>query len=561
MMRRWLLRGAVLLRCVCAAGSGPGAVAFASPSDCEASGSLTFAYFAVGMRTLTKARRSAVSAKRAHPAGRAQTLLLTDGRGVAFAKEEAGKCGGAGAFDAVIEIAAGANATAFSSMPEFVAFRTFVTAGKLESRHAPWTEKDNFNNKAVSDLRLAKIRSLEEALRRSRGSAAVVFLDADTVVCRPLLRYVCAMGDGGDVAFVKVPKEKNHAVLQLRETYGVTPDTPEANTGALFLRRTPKALSLLRYWGVRYEELRVADPPQLMDQVAFRAALHASRARWTAVPAAANCRGRDHQTRAHVPLACDGLASEVGSLLDRALQDRGSKFAKSDDPETSLKALRAAEAVIADLDGGRACDVLHTHEATDYRAPAPRPPGATKQSVCHWVDVPFAFETANARDVALAAARAALPACAELRRLPRHSGVDYGATPPGTLVAVLRDPVERVAAEFELCCVLNRGPREWCRLAVCEPGDKLGDYAERRGDAMLRALAPGEPCGDALRPPPNRADFRVVSSFAADFASLAVRGDDQQRAAYTKKELKRAVAATSLDYALVEAALRRHGPT
>ena len=41
--------------------------------DCEQSGTLTFAYFAVGQRTLTKARRSAVSAKRAH-AGRAQTL-------------------------------------------------------------------------------------------------------------------------------------------------------------------------------------------------------------------------------------------------------------------------------------------------------------------------------------------------------------------------------------------------------------------------------------------------------------------------------------------------------
>ena len=38
--------------------------------DCEQSGTLTFAYFAVGQRTLTKARRSAVSAKRAH-AGRA----------------------------------------------------------------------------------------------------------------------------------------------------------------------------------------------------------------------------------------------------------------------------------------------------------------------------------------------------------------------------------------------------------------------------------------------------------------------------------------------------------
>ncbi|KAH8049270.1 hypothetical protein JL720_15659 [Aureococcus anophagefferens] len=186
--------------------------------DCEQSGTLTFAYFAVGQRTLTKARRSAVSAKRAH-GGRAQTLLLTDRRGVAAATAEARACAASAAagpaFDDVVELAEAENATAFAAMPEFVAFRTFVP----------------------------------------------------------------------------VPAEKLHASPQLRRTYGVAPETPEANTGALFLRRTPKALSLLRYWGLRYGELRAADPPQLMDQVAFRAALHASRAKWLPVEERANCRG------------------------------------------------------------------------------------------------------------------------------------------------------------------------------------------------------------------------------------------------------------------------------
>ena len=143
--------------------------------DCEQSGTLTFAYFAVGQRTLTKARRSAVSAKRAH-AGRAQTLLLTDRRGVAAATAEARACAASAAagpaFDDVLELAEAENATAFAAMPEFVAFRTFVTANKLQSRHAAWTDRDNFNNRAVSDLRLAKIRSLEAALKRSRASAA-----------------------------------------------------------------------------------------------------------------------------------------------------------------------------------------------------------------------------------------------------------------------------------------------------------------------------------------------------------------------------------------------------
>ena len=241
-------------------------------------------------------------------------------------------------------------------MPEFVAFRTFVTANKLQSRHAAWTDRDNFNNRAVSDLRLAKIRSLEAALKRSRASA-VVFLDADTVVCRSLLKYACAAERAAaDVAFVPVPAEKLHASPQLRRTYGVAPETPEANTGALFLRRTPKALSLLRYWGLRYGELRAADPPQLMDQVAFRAALHASRAKWLPVEERANCRGRDHLTRAHAPLACDGVESRAPQPREQIMKHTGSFVSRSDDPETSLKALRAMEHVVEALDGGRARD-------------------------------------------------------------------------------------------------------------------------------------------------------------------------------------------------------------
>ncbi|KAH8076300.1 hypothetical protein JL721_293 [Aureococcus anophagefferens] len=302
--------------------------------DCEQSGTLTFAYFAVGQRTLTKARRSAVSAKRAH-GGRAQTLLLTDRRrGVAAATAEARACAASAAagpaFDDVLELAEAENATAFAAMPEFVAFRT--------------------------DLRLAKIRALEAALKRSRASA-VVFLDADTVVCRSLLKYACAAEKAAaDVAFVPVPAEKLHASPQLRRTYGVAPETPEANTGALFLRRTPKALSLLRYWGLRYGELRAADPPQLMDQVAFRAALHASRAKWLPVEERANCRGRDHLTRAHAPLACDGVDSRAPQLREQIMKHTGSFVSRSDDPETSLKALRAMEHVVEALDGGRARD-------------------------------------------------------------------------------------------------------------------------------------------------------------------------------------------------------------
>lgn len=519
--------------------------------DCEQSGTLTFAYFAVGQRTLTKARRSAVSAKRAH-AGRAQTLLLTDRRGVAAATAEARACAASAAagpaFDDVLELAEAENATAFAAMPEFVAFRTFVTANKLQSRHAAWTDRDNFNNRAVSDLRLAKIRSLEAALKRSRASA-VVFLDADTVVCRSLLKYACAAEKAGaDVAFVPVPAEKLHASPQLRRTYGVAPETPEANTGALFLRRTPKALSLLRYWGLRYGELRAADPPQLMDQVAFRAALHASRAKWLPVEERANCRGRDHLTRAHAPLACDGLESHAPQLREQIMKHTGSFVSKSDDPETSLKALRAMEHVVEALDGGRACDVLHTHEATDYRDDGE----VAAVGPCYWVDVPFAYATPAARD----AARAALvlpPICRGLADLGRSAGVDYGATPRGRLVVhVPADPVARVAREFDACCRGGAAEHGWCARAPCGGGGGLGAYAERRENAALAAVAPGEACAAARRPPPSKADLRVAAKLAPEFAVFAAVDALPAPAGHDAADLARAHDATALDRALAK---------
>lgn len=49
-------------------------------------GELAFTYFAVGGRTLAKARVSARSARRVHP--NARTLLFTDARGVAAAEAD-----------------------------------------------------------------------------------------------------------------------------------------------------------------------------------------------------------------------------------------------------------------------------------------------------------------------------------------------------------------------------------------------------------------------------------------------------------------------------------------
>ena len=54
---------------------------------------------------------------------------------MSFASAEAESCGGRGdAFDEIVLLSEAENATSFAKMPEFVAFRTFQTATKLQSR-------------------------------------------------------------------------------------------------------------------------------------------------------------------------------------------------------------------------------------------------------------------------------------------------------------------------------------------------------------------------------------------------------------------------------------------
>ena len=78
------MRGAILLLLLAAA----------AEEHTEHCKELAFAYFAVGPRTLAKARRSARSAKAAHP--QAHTVLITDAKGASHVKKEASKCDGHG---------------------------------------------------------------------------------------------------------------------------------------------------------------------------------------------------------------------------------------------------------------------------------------------------------------------------------------------------------------------------------------------------------------------------------------------------------------------------------
>ena len=147
-----------------------------------------------------------------------------------------------------------------------------------------------------------------------------------------------------DVAFVPVPPARWHAGGQLRLSYDVDLQTPEANTGALFLRRTRESAVICSNTGRgRTKSCEARGPrPQLMDQVAFRAALHISRAKWHAIDDAANCRGRDPATRAHAALTCDGFDHEDTFVATST---------STDDPETSPRAVSAAEAASPSRNG------------------------------------------------------------------------------------------------------------------------------------------------------------------------------------------------------------------
>ena len=57
--------------------------------------------------------------------------------------------------------------------------------------------------------------------------------------------------------------------------------------------------------------------------------------------------------------------------------------------------------------------------------------------------------------------------------------------------------------------------------------EKRHDFVTRRGDAQLAVLAPGEPCVSAQRPPPSRADARVVLDLVRAGRLLLYRAGDE----------------------------------
>ena len=107
------------------------------------------------------------------------------------------------------------------------------------------------------------------------------------------------MSDGPVVAFVPVDRGREHAasVLARSARWRVPGRAVEANTGVVAWRNATAARTLIDAWLRAYGDLADASG-FLMDQPAFRAALHATRAPHAALPPRFNCRGHDRTRRA-----------------------------------------------------------------------------------------------------------------------------------------------------------------------------------------------------------------------------------------------------------------------
>lgn len=291
-------------------------------------GRVATVYFAVGSRSLQKASRSAASSK-LYGGGADVTLramLVTDELTARKLRRTP-----AHPFD-VVAVDAGASHAA-----EFEATRPVADRSRVSTSER-WRNRQDPANLALRRLRAAKIRAVATALQHFD---VALLMDADTYVCSSLVEAACAvagdysLGEQHVVAFVPVDRGREHAstVLARSERWRVPRHAVEANTGVVAWRNSSASQLLVDAWLRAYDDLADASG-FLMDQPAFRAALHATRAPYAALPPHFNCRGHDRtRSKSAVPLRCAGY-------------DAGA----------------ADGAVAARLRGGAGCAVLHSHD-------------------------------------------------------------------------------------------------------------------------------------------------------------------------------------------------------
>lgn len=87
-----------------------------------------------------------------------------------------------------------------------------------------------------------------------------LFLDVDTIVCRPLTEAACAVASSrADVAFVPVARGRTHRDAEVRAILDKTADDyvpAEANTGVVALRDGAAGRALLESWEASYDRRR-----------------------------------------------------------------------------------------------------------------------------------------------------------------------------------------------------------------------------------------------------------------------------------------------------------------
>ena len=92
-----------------------------------------------------------------------------------------------------------------------------------------------------------------------------LFLDVDTIVCRPLTEAACAVASSrADVAFVPVARGRTHRDAEVRAILDKTADDyvpAEANTGVVALRDGAAGRALLESWEASYDRRRPRCPP------------------------------------------------------------------------------------------------------------------------------------------------------------------------------------------------------------------------------------------------------------------------------------------------------------
>lgn len=134
---------------------------------------VSIAYFASGDHMVAKAARSAASAKATLHSSGLETMLVTDDAGLE-------QCDSRGSFDTVLSLGpilrTNVAVTRFRAPTEF-SNDSFIAE--------PWSGIDQANKEIVAQ-RTAKVAAVKLAVERA-SHAVVVFLDANTLVCRPLL--------------------------------------------------------------------------------------------------------------------------------------------------------------------------------------------------------------------------------------------------------------------------------------------------------------------------------------------------------------------------------------